>query len=112
VERTGSTNFYGRDKFLTTKQIPLEQKERDAIKNIQEIGATYLTSTYTKLYQFFALSMIAVVGFLGASYFIGMATTWFPYFGIAFIVLLVSQLAVHIAVRLTFTQITKEILQQ
>ena len=97
---------------MATKQIPLEQKERDAIKNIQEIGATYLTTTYTKLYQFFALSMIGVVGFLGASYFIGMATAWFSYFGVAFLVLLVSQLAVHIAVKLTFTQITKEILEQ
>ena len=85
-------------------------QEKQAIKNIQEIGATYLTNTYTKLYQFFALSMIAIVALFGASYFIGTATAWFPYFGVAFLVLLASQFVVHIAFRITFTEITKELI--
>ena len=56
--------------------------------------------------------MIAIVAFMGASYFIGTAAIWFPYFGVAFLVLLISQIAVHIAVRHTFTEITKSIIKQ
>ena len=97
--------MYGRDRYL-------DNLEKNAVKNIQEIGATYLTETYTKLYQFFAISMIAIVAFMGVSYFIGTAATWFPYFGVAFLVLLISQIAVHIAVRHTFTEITKSIIKQ
>ena len=108
LERTGNMNFYGRIKY--SRETKMEFEDKEAIKNIQEIGATYLTNTYTKLYQFFALSMIAIVALFGASYFIGTATAWFPYFGVAFLVLLASQFVVHIAFRITFTEITKELI--
>ena len=90
--------------------MKFSKEEEKAVKSIQEIGATYLTNTYAKLYQFFALSTIGIVALFGASYFVGTATSWFAYFGVAFLVLLISQIAVHIALKVTFTEITKELI--
>jgi hypothetical protein len=92
--------------------LTFSKEQEKAVKGIQEIGATYLTSTYVKLYQFFALSMIAIVTLFGVSYFIGTAINWFAYFGVAFIVLLVSQIAVHIALKITFTEKTKDLISE
>lgn len=97
-------NIYGGNKSL-------ENNERNAIRNIQEIGATYLGSTEAKIYQYFSIAMISVVVSLGLSYFIGTATAWFPYFGIAFLVLLLSQIAVHLAIRTSFTQMTQDMVK-
>jgi len=88
----------------------LNNEERTAIRSIQEIGATYLGSTEAKIYQYFSIAMITVVIGLGISHFAGMAITWFPYFGIAFLVLLLSQIAVHLAIRTSFTEITTDML--
>lgn len=97
-------NIYGGNKSL-------ENNERNAIRNIQEIGATYLGNTEAALYQYFSIAMISVVVALGLSYFIGTATLWFPYFGIAFLVLLLSQIAVHLAIRTSFTQMTQDMVK-
>lgn len=105
-------NFYGRTKYSNRNGSGLKfsKEQEKAVKSIQEIGATYLTSTYAKLYQFFALSMIGIVALFGASYFIGTAINWFAYFGVAFIVLLVSQIAVHVALKITFTEKTRDLI--
>ena len=89
----------------------MDKPERNAIRNIQEIGATYLGNTEAALYQYFSIAMISVVVALGLSYFIGTATLWFPYFGIAFLVLLLSQIAVHLAIRTSFTQMTQDMVK-
>ena len=88
----------------------LDNEHRIAIRNIQEIGATYLGSIEAKIYQYFSIAMITIVVSLGLSYFAGTATTWFPYFGIAFLVLLLSQIAVHLAIRNSFTEITTDMM--
>jgi hypothetical protein len=97
-------NIYGGNKSLNNN-------ERNAIRNIQEIGATYLGNTEAVVYQYFSIAMISVVVALGLSYFIGTATSWFPYFGIAFLVLLLSQIAVHLAIRTSFTQMTQDMVK-
>ena len=89
----------------------MDKPERNAIRNIQEIGATYLGNTEAKIYQYFSIAMISVVISLGLSYFAGMATAWFSYFGIAFLVLLLSQIAVHVAIRSSFTQMTQDMVK-
>ena len=90
----------------------LDNEERTAIRSIQEIGATYLGNTEAKIYQYFSIAMITVVVALGLSYFIGTATLWFPYFGVTFLVLLLSQIAVHLAIRNSFTQITTDMIEE
>ena len=97
-------NIYGGNKSL-------ENNERNAIRNIQEIGATYLGSTEAKIYQYFSIAMISVVVSLGLSYFIATPSSWFPYCGIAFLVLLLSQIAVHLAIRTSFTQMTQDMVK-
>ncbi len=101
LERIGYMNTYGGIRSL-------DNEERTAIRGIQEIGATYLGTTEAKIYQYFSIAMIIVVVALGLSYFVGTATLWFPYFGIAFLVLLLSQIAVHLAIRSSFTEITTD----
>ena len=104
MERIGYMNTYGGIKSL-------DNEERAAIRSIQEIGATYLGNTEAVVYQYFSIAMISVVVALGLSYFIGTATSWFPYFGIAFLVLLLSQIAVHLAIRTSFTSITHDMME-
>ena len=56
--------------------------------------------------------MIGIVALFGMSYFMGTALTWFAYFGVAFIVLLVSQIAVHVALKITFTEKTRDLVNE
>lgn len=109
MERIGYMNTYGGIKSLDNQEH-LDNQERTAIRNIQEIGATYLGNTEAKIYQYFSIAMIIVVIALGLSYFAGTVTSWFPYFGIAFLVLLLSQIAVHLAIRTSFASMTHDMM--
>ena len=83
----------------------------EAVHHIQEIGATYLAKLHYNIYRALAVTMIGLVVLFGTSYFIGTAVTWFPYFGIAMIMLLLVSISIQIATQATMKQLTQEIIE-
>jgi len=55
--------------------------------------------------------MVGLVVLFGVSYFIGTAVTWFPYFGIAMIMLLLVSISIQISIQSTMKQLTQEIIE-
>lgn len=83
----------------------------EAVRNIQEIGATYLAKLHYNIYRSLSVTMIGLVVLFGASYFLGTAVTWFPYFGIAMVMLLLVSIAIQISIQATMKQLTQEIIE-
>ena len=83
----------------------------EAVRDIQEIGATYLAKLHYNIYRALSVTMMGLVVLFGASYFIGTAVTWFPYFGIAMIMLLLVSISIQIATQATMKQLTQEIIE-
>jgi len=83
----------------------------EAVRGIQEIGATYLAKLHYNIYRTLSMSMVGLVVLFGASYFIGTAVLWFPYFGIAMIMLLLVSISVQITIQITMKQLTQEIIE-
>ena len=83
----------------------------EAVRSIQEIGATYLAKLHYNIYRALSVTMMGLVVLFGASYFLGTAVTWFPYFGIAMIMLLLVSISIQIATQATMKQLTKEIIE-
>ena len=83
----------------------------EALRNIQEIGATYLAKLHYNIYRALSVTMIGLVVLFGVSYFIGTAVTWFPYFGIAMVMLLLVSIAIQISIQATMKQLTQEIIE-
>ena len=83
----------------------------EAVRNIQEIGATYLAKLHYNIYRSLSITMVGLVVLFGVSYFIGTAVTWFPYFGIAMIMLLLVSISIQISIQSTMKQLTQEIIE-
>ena len=83
----------------------------EAVRNIQEIGATYLAKLHYNIYRTLSVTMVGLVVLFGVSYFIGTAVTWFPYFGIAMVMLLLVSIAIQISIQATMKQLTQEIIE-
>ena len=83
----------------------------EVLRNVQEIRATYLAKLHYNIYRALSVTMMGLVVLFGASYFLGTAVTWFPYFGIAMIMLLLVSISIQIATQATMKQLTKEIIE-
>ena len=83
----------------------------EALRDIQEIGATYLAKLHYNIYRSLSITMVGLVVLFGVSYFIGTAVTWFPYFGIAMIMLLLVSISIQISIQSTMKQLTQEIIE-
>ena len=83
----------------------------EAVRNIQEIGATYLAKLHYNIYRTLSVTMIGLVVLFGASYFLGTAVIWFPYFGIAMVMLILVSISIQISIQATMKQLTQEIIE-
>lgn len=83
----------------------------EAVRGIQEIGATYLAKLHYNIYRTLSMSMVGLVVLFGLSYFIGTAVLWFPYFGIAMMMLLLVSITIQITIQMTMKQLTEEIIE-